>query len=540
MSILRHLLAASAGAAIALSYIELGLAQDSSPLAHPQQNNSNNFPRHPSGQSLQLSPFSLPPLGQKTIPAPSRQLLAQSQPSAPPKSGSASEFLNPSANPLLFPTKPQEVKIQNLQQITLQQAWELAQRNNRDLQVSMHTLEGSRAALQEALASEYPTLIFQSDVTRAESASSKLSILRQSSASSAALLNDLQSPISTTFNGTLQLSYNLYTSGQREATIRAAERQVRFNELDFERQAAQIRLDVTNAYYDLQQANAQVQNAEAALLAAQRSLTDAQNQERVGLGTRFDVLRSQVQVANANQNRIKGISTQRIARRKLSQLLSVPQNVELAAVDIIEPAGRWNLSLEESIVLALKNRAEIEQQLVQREIYQQRQAAEVASGRPQVSLFLNYNVLDVFDDSIGATSGYSVGAQVQWTLYDGGAIRARAVQQQANIEAAETQFANFRNQVRFQVEQAYFNLKSNEENIKTAFLAYEQAEESLKLAELRFKAGVGTLTDVISTQADLAQARVNRYTAILDFNRALAALQRSISNLPDSKLSDVP
>jgi len=53
---------------------------------------------------------------------------------------------------------------------------------------------------------------------------------------------------STGLSGTLSLSYDLYTSGQRRASIRRAEQQLRFDELDVERQIEQLRLDVANDY----------------------------------------------------------------------------------------------------------------------------------------------------------------------------------------------------------------------------------------------------------------------------------------------------
>jgi outer membrane protein TolC len=89
------------------------------------------------------------------------------------------ESLNPSANPLLFPTKPEEVQIQNFQRITLEQAIILARRNNRDLQVALLTAERSRAALREALAAEYPNIGVEANFTRSDSASAELSNARQ-------------------------------------------------------------------------------------------------------------------------------------------------------------------------------------------------------------------------------------------------------------------------------------------------------------------------------------------------------------------------
>ncbi len=141
----------------------------------------------------------------------------------------------------------------------------------------------------------------------------------------------------------------------------------------------------------------------------------------------------------------------------------------------------------------------------------------------------SYNLLDQFNDSVSVADGYSVGIQASLNLFDGGAARAKAAQQKANIAIAETNFAEQRNQIRFQVEQAFFTQQSNLQNVNTASTALEQAKEALRLARLRFQAGVGTQTDVISSENDLTTAEGNRVQAILDYNRALANLQRAIT-----------
>ena len=125
---------------------------------------------------------------------------------------------------------------------------------------------------------------------------------------------------------------------------------------------------------------------------------------------------------------------------------------------------------------------------------------------------------------------YSLGANLNWNLYDGGAARASARVQEANIAISETNFADTRNQVRFEVEQAYSNLQSNLTNIQTASVGLEQAREALRRARLRFQAGVGIQTEVINAENSLTQAEGNRVTAILNYNRAFASLTRAISN----------
>nr|WP_199326107.1 TolC family protein [Nostoc parmelioides] len=434
--------------------------------------------------------------------------------------------LIPNANPLQFPTKPEEVTLKENQPITLTQALELARRNNRDLQVSLLELQRTQALLREAQAALLPNLSLSSDVTRSQSAGGQLQdelISKQGGVGN----NDEPG---TAFNSQAQLSYDLYTSGRRKAAIQEAEEQVRFNELDVERQSEEIRLSVTRAYYDLQQADEQVRIARSAVENAQASLRDAEALERAGVGTRFDVLRSQVNLANNTQQLTNNLSRQQTTRRQLATLLSIPQAVNISAADPVQLAGLWNQSLEQSIILAYQNRPELHQQLAQRNISEQQRRQALATLGPQVSFIANYNLLDQFDDGVGLTDGYSVGVRATLNLYDGGAARARASQARANIAIAETRFASQRDQVRFQVEQAFTNQRSNLENVQTANVALEQAREALRLARLRFQAGVGTQTDVINSENDLTQAEGNRITAILDYNRALAELQRAVTS----------
>ena len=456
-----------------------------------------------------------------------------------PQSLPAPSKLNPSPNPLQFPTKPEEVRLEAAEGISLQQALELARRNNRQLQVALLTLERSRANVREAQAEDYPTLSIQGGLNSRgsnvfndvnSSVGSTNNQLNQSVNQSSSSNNISSGGSSIGLSGTVQLSYNVYTAGARTARIRAAEEQLRFDQLDLERLTEQLRLEVSNDYYDLQQADEQVRINRAAVTNAEASLRDAQALEQAGVGTRFDVLRSQVQLANANQNLTNALSQQQVSRRQLVNRLSLAQVANAIASDPVEIAGVWNLALEDSIIQAFQNRAELQQQLVQRNISEQNRRLALASIKPTVAVSSNYNISDTFNDDASFGDDYSLGANVNWNLYDGGAAKASARAQEANIAIAETNFADTRNQVRFEVEEAYSNLQSNLANIQTASVALEQAREALRLARLRFQAGVGTQTDVISAENDLTQAEGNRVTAILDYNRALASLTRAISS----------
>jgi outer membrane protein TolC len=121
-----------------------------------------------------------------------------------------------------------------------------------------------------------------------------------------------------------------------------------------------------------------------------------------------------------------------------------------------------------------------------------------------------------------------VGAQVRWDFLDGGAASARSSQERTNQVLADNQYIFNRDQIRLAVEQAYNTLNSDRQNITTSDQAEKQATESLRLARLRFAAGVGTQTDVINAETELTRAKSNRLRAIVGYNRSLSTLRNAV------------
>ncbi|MGK7948698.1 MAG: TolC family protein [Xenococcaceae cyanobacterium] len=455
------------------------------------------------------------------------------------------EYLVPNVNPLTFPTQPEEVEIDFNEEITLQQAIELAIQNNRDLQEARQNLERAELQLREARADLYPTLDTQlqlnnQDTNRIERNAD--GIIERDEQQEA----ETSEGLATSASGNIAINYEIYSGGRVSANIRRAEKALRISELDVERLTEQTSFEATRDYYELQDTIAQVENAQATIEDATQTLRDAQLREQAGLGTRFDVLTAEVELANAQQTLNTAIANRKIAQRTLAETLSVGQQVELLPADEIEEAGVWSLSLAETIVLAYQNRAELEQELLSRELNEQQRKIALAAIRPRVNLFADYTytVNDIFEEfedfEERDNNTYRFGATLNWTLFDGGAAKARAEQAKIDSEIDETQFSSQRNQIRLQVEDAFFRLEANQENIGTAQKAVELAEENLRLARLRFQAGVGTQNEVIDAQAQLTDARSNFLTAVVDYNQSLNQLQRAVTNLPDGRLFDLP
>ncbi|GBF79497.1 TolC family protein [Aphanothece sacrum] len=547
MFALRYCVSVSVGILIVLAN---GVSITAQTVSNPEATQTTEEPQPSSGASL-LSLENEPSVtGVKTEPnvTSQNQVLEPSSPNSVNvgDQGLSSETtleklppnnLNPSGNPLLFPTKPDEVKPKVRQPITLEQAISLALQNNKELQEARLLLEELKAELGVARADLFPSLDIEASLDRIRNdrvfggGTDVLGTLLPETTTAETFTN-VQSRAS--------LTYTIYSGGERAARIARAEREVRRQDLGVEISTERIRFEATDNYYRLQNDDAQVAIAQAAVEDTTQSLRDAQLLEQAGLGTRFDVLRAEGDLATANEGLTRAIAAQRTSRRRLAETLSVGQHVELTAADEIAESGTWKLTLDQTIVRAYKNRAELEQELIQGEIAEQDREIALAQIRPQVDFTAFYFARENFDDAVPVLTDWTFETRVRWRLFDGGrafegARRAERRQDQANVR-----FANQRNEIRFQVEEAYNNLIANKENIASTRKNVERFEEALRLARLRFQAGVGTQTDVINAQRDLTDARGRFLQAIIGYNQSLNSLQRAVSNLPDGRLFQKP
>ncbi len=482
-----------------------------------QENNAIAVNLAPTNQTDSLSPYNFNRVA---------SLLAQATPDETSLDG-----LNPNEDDLALPTSAEEVTISIDRPITMEEAIDLALTNNRDLKEAELNVEVAQKQLDAALAAKYPSLALSGTAINSNTASNSLGNEQIIQRNPTVDEDDLSlDSVTNSANADLTLNYDVYTGGGRGANIRLNRKQLEINELALEIAIEQVVFETKEDYYDLQDADSQVGISESSVGDASQTLKDAQLMEEAGLGTKFDVLRAEVELANAQQSLNTAKASRDVARRQLVETLSLGEQVDLQTSDDIVKAGTWDLSLSESIITAYGNRQELDQFKLGRGLSKEQQKIALAAIRPTVSIFGQVDAINVLDDEVNPTSGYTVGATANWTIFDGGTAKANARQEDVNIQIAENNFADQRNIVKFEVEQAYFGLKANEKNIVTAEKAVELAEESLRLARLRFQAGVGTQTDVIEAQSELTTARGNLLGAVINFNQSLIQIERAVTN----------
>jgi OMF family outer membrane factor len=135
------------------------------------------------------------------------------------------------------------------------------------------------------------------------------------------------------------VNYNIFDSGVNDSTIRTAENNLRIAEANLNQARQTIRLSIVTAYYNLQNTDETIKIRLKAVENAEKSLKDTKARERAGVGTKFDVLQSDVSLANAKQELFNAEAAQLIARRELSRQINYPPTVEITAKDEVVPVA---------------------------------------------------------------------------------------------------------------------------------------------------------------------------------------------------------
>ncbi len=350
--------------------------------------------------------------------------------------------------------------------------------------------------------------------------------------------------------GGLQLNYALLDFA-RTPTVRAARASLEQQRNTYANQLRSLQLQVSEAYYSLQQDEQLVRVYDANLRNDMVILQDTLDLKQAGLVPRLDVLRRRAIQAADEETLIQALADRAVARRQLAVLLNLPANVTPTPSDPIVVQPRWPLDLEASLLAAYRGNPELEAILATRTALAQQSQATAAGLLPKLSLFASgggsssQTSLSNFDLGGGGccgstalplstTSGsdWSVGLTFTWLLFDAGttAGQARALTKQA--EATAQQFAASRNDIRLRIEQAFFNHEASLAKLSSARRGVAAALEAFRDVRLRYVTGLDSELNLSNTQDRLINSLVRRINATVNVNITYAKLLKELLPMP--------
>lgn len=294
-------------------------------------------------------------------------------------------------------------------------------------------------------------------------------------------------------------------------------------------------LEVRLAYYNALLALEQIQVQEASVRLLERELLDNQRRFEAGSVPRFNVLRAEVELANAQPRLIRARNAWRNAKTYLASLLGyrvpdhVTEEIPMALADRLETPP-FEMELAVALRLSQEQRPELKGLRATEKLRREGVVNARAGYLPSIQAFGGYGARrSQFGESLDSElHGWNVGVQAAWDLFDGRLTRGRVAEATALREQAEIDYDNAARQISVEVRTAYSNFIEAREVLDSQQKVVEQATEALRLATARAEAGSGTQLDVLSAQTALTETRTTQNVARRDYLAALARLQRAV------------
>ena len=334
------------------------------------------------------------------------------------------------------------------------------------------------------------------------------------------------------YRARLDVQWLVYTGGRVDALERAAKAEHQATGEDLAAARADLRLEITRAFWTLVTAREAEQVLKRSLDSIGAYVLDLRARLDQGLIPPNELLSAEAQQSRERVVSIEAANARGIAEADLRRLLGTegPGPIEPAAR--LESAEGRTEDVDRLIAEAISNRPERKALVGRVGAADARTEAAKADSRPQVGVGGGYDYArpnprtfprtDRWDDS------WDVSVNASWNLWDGGRTKADRADAAALKRVAEARLSDFDRQVAFEVRQRQLELQSSRAAISATADGVRAAAEARRVVGERFTAGVVTNTEVLDAQTALLQAELDRTRALVNARLAEARLLRAV------------
>ena len=326
--------------------------------------------------------------------------------------------------------------------------------------------------------------------------------------------------------GTVSLSQPVFAWGRYYYNYQAAKLGYEAAQKELTAAYEKLRLNVYEAFYRVLITQEFVKVAEQSVELVEKQLGIAQTSLDAGAATNFDVLRAKVQLANAKSQVIRAKNSVKIAKNAYKTLLNLPLADDISVEGSFE-IPEVKIKLDELIKQALEKRPEITRSQLNEQAGQKQLSVAKTRNLPDFAFFSNYQISHS-ERLIEMNRIWSLGLQINIPIFDGFASRAAVKQSESVLKQLQIGTEQVMSVVETEVRNAYLALLEAKTLIDVQRETVAQAQESVRIATIRFENGMITTVELTDTQLALIQSKVNRLQAQHDYVIGLARLEKAI------------
>ncbi len=310
---------------------------------------------------------------------------------------------------------------------------------------------------------------------------------------------------------------------------RAAKASVEATRFEVGAAAEKVAGDVARAYLAALRGESRVARETANLKFAESLLESAKAQQTAGVGSGLDVIRTNVNLAAAQQKLVAAETERRRARLQLSWLAGLRMDLDFALTDELEPPRDELPGSEAAIEDAMRLRPEWQaQEAVLRQAGLASRSSR-AERLPTVEAFADYGALG--SSPLDALGSRSAGVSIRIPVFDGSRRKAHRSLAASEYRRQRAEAEDLRLRIEFEVRTALDRAQRASGDVAAADAALEYSEQWYESARRRYYAGAEDNLAVIQAQNQLAGARDRQAEAVYGANVAWVELQQAVGRL---------
>jgi len=287
---------------------------------------------------------------------------------------------------------------------------------------------------------------------------------------------------------------------------------------------------VIRAYSAILLSREALATVQAAVRTAEANLAAAETRYDAGLVVASDALAARVRLARLREEAIASANQVRLSHAALNEAMGLPLDHAQRVTGQLDLAPPLYEQLDGLEALARTHRpdyrqVDLEAQRLEKDILRAKGAL-----LPTMHMMGNYEVNNYRFASNGQDS-WSVGVVLNLNLFNGGGDRARIVEAQANYQRAVAQRERLANAIGLEVHDAFLAHQTARERVAVARETVTQAEESLRIVQDRYEAGLTTIVELLDSETALTAARTNLTRTLYDATVSQARLDLSLGRL---------
>ena len=388
------------------------------------------------------------------------------------------------------------------QKITIQEAAEMAIKNNKDIKIGMLKAEQGKINVDKAWTSKFFTVGYSGKAQE--------------------FLDKDFSKKGEAFQHYLTLSQPIYTGGKLKLNHEISKESLTLAQLNLDKVRKDTILSTVQAYIDVYNAMSTLGVLQKSKETLNENLKTQKELYDLRMTTKPELTEAERSLSSIEAQIVEQEGNIEVSKESLGILIGMKDSSQIEIVPFgVEDNFTKTVKLEDDLAKLKTENTEYKISMKQNDLSKKNVKLEEASYKPTVSGVINYGTLQSQDrfGNILKPRNFTTSAGVNWSwdIFDWGTRKNNVKYAKKTQEITELQVDQTLEAVQTNMKKTYYQLRALEKSIAALQLAVQKAEESYEMERERYSYRLITMENLLQSETNLRQARVNYAQAKLNY-----------------------